>query len=127
MFFCLTARGPCTGRANCRLWIRGRILYTDSKLLAAQLARFTLNQDYPKPPATISSQIREAFWQNQGIPNIRRETLIDRYLREKIAEVEILANKWIQSPGFHEITLDEKQAKIKASSALQTQRCKSPL
>lgn len=114
------------GRANCRLWIRGRILYTDSKLLAAQLARFALAWNNPKSPQMITTKIREAFWQNEGIPNIQHETIVDRYLREKVAEVEKLAHEWIQSPGFHETLLAEKPAKTKESSAPHTPHCKSP-
>ncbi len=121
--FCSIAQGPCQGRTNCRLWIRGRIQNTDSKLLAAQLARFTLNLSNPK---ALTPDVKEAFWQDQGIPNIQREILIDRYLREKVAEVEELAQQWIQSPGFHETVLDEKRAKAKESSELHTPHCKSP-
>ena len=106
--FCPTAQGPCQGRSKCRLWIRGRILYTDTKLLAAKLARFTLSKENHSSPKTITSEIHDAFWKEQGLSNIQREVLLDRYLREKVIEVEQLAQQWIQSPGFHETILDEK-------------------
>ena len=126
MVFCPTARGPCKGRANCRLWIRGRILYTDSKLLAAQLARWALQQTNLTPTKDLTPVIREGFWEDLGLPNIQREIVMDRYLREKVAEVEQLALQWIQSPGFHETILEEKRAKAKESSAPHTPHCKSP-
>jgi hypothetical protein len=124
--FCPTARGPCPGRANCRLWIRGRILYTDSKLLAAQLARFVLKKANPESSRTIPTKAREIFWQNQGIPNIQREIIIDRYLREKVNEVETLALNWIRSPGFRQAIIEDERAKTKESSAPHTPHCKSP-
>jgi hypothetical protein len=124
--FCPTARGPCVGRANCRLWIRGRIIYTDSKLLAAKLARFALEQDYTKAPHGITEEIRDTFWHNQGISNIQHEIIVDRYLREKVIEVEKLAKKWVQSPGFHATILSKNSDKTKESSELNGQRCKSP-
>ena len=124
MVFCPTARGPCQGRNNCPLWIRGRILYSDTKLLAAKLARFTFNFGNPPTPKSLTSEIREAFWQEQGLSNIQREVLIDRYLREKVNEVEQLAQQWIQSPGFHEKVLDEHRAK--ESSEPSEPHCKSP-
>ncbi|MFX1319136.1 MAG: hypothetical protein ACFE9D_01700 [Promethearchaeota archaeon] len=126
MVFCPTVHGPCIGRAKCRLWIRGRILYTDSKLLAAQLARFTLEQDNTNTPQPITPKIRDTFWQNQGIPNIQREIIVDRYLREKVIEVERLAEKWVQSPGFHKTILATYLNKPKESSAPHKQHCKSP-
>ncbi len=126
MVFCPTANGPCVGRAKCRLWIRGRILYTDSKLLAAQLARFTLEQDNTNTPQSITPKIRDTFWQNKGISNIRQEIIVDRYLREKVVEVERLAEKWVQSPGFQKTIPATHSNKPKEPSALHKQHCKSP-
>jgi hypothetical protein len=124
--FCPTARGPCVGRAKCPLWIRGRILYTDSKLLAAKLAHFVLDQDNTKASHGIPQEIRDAFWHNQGISNIQHEIIVDRYLREKVVEVEKMAKKWVQSPGFQATFLAKNSGKTKESSELNGQRCKSP-
>ena len=74
----------------------------------------------------ITPEIQEAFWLEQGLPNIRREVLLDRYLREKVGEVEQLATQWIQSPGFHERILNEQRAQSKESSVPHTPHCKSP-
>ncbi len=126
MVFCPNARGPCPGRVECKLWIRGRILYTDSKLLAAQLSRLIFDSDNPHPSLRLTPRILETFWKDQGIPNIQNVIVSDRYLREKVAEVEALAQLWIQSSGFHKKLLDEKQGKIKASSELHKPHCKSP-
>lgn len=125
MVFCSIARGPCQGRANCRLWIRGRILNTDSKLLAVKLSRFILNQDTSTNPKTLTPELTKAFWQDQGIANIQREVIIDRYLREKVIEVEELATQWVQSSGFHEKVFVEKRAQAKESPAPHTPRYKS--
>lgn len=124
--FCPTAGGHCQGRAKCRLWIRGRILYTDSKQLAAQLARNLLETTKTQPLLIIPQEAREAFWASQGLPDIQREILIDRYLREKVTEVETLASEWIQSPAFLESMLQIHSEKIKESSEPRTPRCKSP-
>ena len=127
MVFCPIAQGHCQGRNNCRLWIRGRLLSTDSKLLAAQLARFAFAQ-----PTTRGNQRKltpeqsEGFWNDKGIPNIHREVLIDRYLRAKVDEVETIAVQWLDSPGFHETVLAEKLAKAKESAEPHTPHCKSP-
>jgi hypothetical protein len=74
----------------------------------------------------MSRETRDAFWEKEGIPNIQREIIIDRYLREKVAEVEQLAQEWVRSPGFHETLLAGTSAKTKESSALNKRRCKSP-
>lgn len=125
--FCPLAGGPCQGRSNCRLWVRGRILNTDSKLLAAQLARFLvqektiLAQSNPK-----NSEFTHAFWQSQGLADIHREVIIDRYLAEKVREVEDLANRWAKSPGFLKTLVANKTKSTKESPGLRKQRCKSP-
>ena len=127
MVFCPIAQGPCQGRSNCRLWIRGRLLSTDSKLLAAQLARYAI--DHPTSrgnPRKLTSDQSEVFWRDKGIPNIHREVLIDRYLRAKVDEVETIAVQWLESSGFHETVLAEKLAKAKESAEPHTPRCKSP-
>ena len=109
MVFCPIARGPCQGRNNCRLWIRGRLLNTDSKLLAAQLARYAINQSVARGnPRKLTPEQSEGFWRDRGIPNIHREVLIDRYLRAKVDEVETIAVQWLESPGFHEVFFTEK-------------------
>lgn len=127
MVFCPIARGPCQGRNNCRLWIRGRLLITDSKLLAAQLARYALDQPTARGnPRKLTSERSEGFWRDKGIPNIHREVLIDRYLRAKVNEVEAIAVQWLESPGFHETVLAEKLAKAKESAEPHTPHCKSP-
>lgn len=109
MVFCPIAHGPCQGRMNCRLWIRGRLLNTDSKLLAANLARFVLTYDNPGTDTKqLTQDLSTIFWQEQGLPNIQRETLIDRYLRAKVNEVESLAAKWLKSPGFLDTLESEK-------------------
>jgi hypothetical protein len=127
VIFCPIARGPCQGRTNCRLWIRGRLLSTDSKLLAGQLARYALNQlAARRNPRKLTTKQSEGFWHDKGIPNIHREVLSDRYLKEKVDEVETIAIQWLESPGFHEAVLAEKQAKAKESAELHTPHCKSP-
>ncbi|MFX1577177.1 MAG: hypothetical protein ACFFCF_08370 [Promethearchaeota archaeon] len=126
MVFCPTAGGPCQGRDKCRIWIRGRILYTDSKLLAVQLAESVIEHNTSGDLHTIPMESRTAFWQNQGISNIQREILIDRYLREKVEEVETLAVQWLQSAGFQERVLNKVKGKTKVSSAPHRLRCKSP-
>ncbi|MDO8124480.1 MAG: hypothetical protein Q6364_08895 [Candidatus Hermodarchaeota archaeon] len=127
MVFCSIARGPCQGRTNCRLWIRGRLLCTDSKLLAAQLARYVIDQPIARGnPRKLSSEQSEGFWRDKGIPNIHREILIDRYLRAKVDEVETIAAQWLESPGFHEAVLAKKLAKVKESAEPHTPHCKSP-
>ncbi|MFW9984056.1 MAG: hypothetical protein ACFFCB_04925 [Candidatus Odinarchaeota archaeon] len=127
MVFCPIARGHCQGRTNCRLWIRGRLLNTDSKLLAAQLARYAFDQPAARGnPRKLTSEQSEGFWRDKGIPNIRREILIDRYLRAKVNEVETIAVQWLESPGFHETVLAEKLAKAKESGEPHTPHCKSP-
>jgi hypothetical protein len=123
--FCPMAGGPCQGRSKCRLWIRGRILNSDSKLLAAQLARFLLEHEIPPSQSNpVNDEFTEAFWETQGLADIRREVLMDRFLGEKVREIEILAAKWVQSPGFLE-TLEAKAGKAKASAEPHKQRCKS--
>ncbi|MFX0078995.1 MAG: hypothetical protein ACFE8O_07090 [Candidatus Hermodarchaeota archaeon] len=127
MAFCPIARGPCQGRTNCRLWIRGRLLITDSKLLAAQLARYAIDQPTDRRnPRKIIPEHSEDFWRDKGIPNIYREVLIDRYLKAKVTEVEAIAVQWLESPGFHEAVLAEKLANAKQSDEPHTQHCKSP-
>jgi hypothetical protein len=79
----------------------------DTKQLAAQLARFVLTTVDIQPQSTIPLAAREDFWATLGIPDIRREIIIDRYLREKVTEVEELATEWIRSPGFHETILQK--------------------
>ena len=127
MVFCPFAGGSCQGPSKCRLWIRGRILNSDSKLLAAQLARFLL--DDKRSSAQNTSEVEEftlAFWQAQGLEDVRREVIMDRFLGEKIREIEALAAEWVKSPGFLE-TLDLKESKVvKASAEPHTQRCRSP-
>ncbi|MFX1301688.1 MAG: hypothetical protein ACFFAL_01610 [Promethearchaeota archaeon] len=127
MVFCPIARGPCQGRHNCRLWIRGRLLNTDSKLLAAQLARYAIDQPTARGnPQKLASKQSEGFWRDKGIPNIHREILIDRYLRAKVNEVETLAVQWLESSGFHKAIFAEKLAKAKDSDEPHTPHCKSP-
>jgi hypothetical protein len=125
--FCPIARGPCQGRANCRLWIRGRIHNTDSKLLATQLARFIQKSGYTQSnPHGLNPELTEVFWQNKGIPNIRHEIIIDRYLRAKVTEVEEMAVQWLASPGFQKKLSGETPSKTKGQVELHTPRCKSP-
>ncbi len=127
MVFCPIARGPCQGRTNCRIWIRGRLLSTDSKLLAAQLARFALDQPPARGnPRKLTSEQSEDFWRDKGIPNIRREVIIDRYLKAKVNEVETIAVQWLESSGFYEAVLAERLAKTKESAEPHTPHCKSP-
>ena len=127
MVFCPIARGPCQGRTNCRLWIRGRLLSTDSKLLAAQLARYALDKSTTRGnPRKLTSEQSEGFWYDKGIPNIHREVHSDRYLKAKVDEVETIAIQWLESPGFHEAVLAEKLAKAKESAEPHTPHCKSP-
>jgi hypothetical protein len=125
--FCPIAGGLCQGRSKCRLWIRGRILNSDTKLLAAQLARFLLQDKSPQShSAPGHDDFTVAFWQAQGLADIRREVLMDRFLDRKVREIEILAAEWVKSPGFLE-TLNLKELKsAKASAERHTQRCKSP-
>ena len=127
MVFCPIAQGPCQGRANCRLWIRGRLLSTDSKLLAAQLARYAINQPTARGnPRKLTHRQSEGFWSDKGIPNIHREVLSDRYLKAKVNEVETIAVQWLESPGFHEAILAEKLAKAKESAEPHKPHYKSP-
>lgn len=99
--FCPFACGTCQGRSKCRLWTRARIINTDSKQLASQLARFILSQENPiKKELDFTIEEANAFWEKQGITNIRRAMAADRYLRTKVEEVENLAAKWLLSPGF---------------------------
>ncbi len=72
------------------------------------------------------TELSERYWINKGIHNIHRQIIIDRYLKEKIKEVESLVAQWLASPGFHEYLFNDKQAKLKESPAPQTQHCKSP-
>ena len=127
MVFCPFAGGSCQGRSKCRLWIRGCILNSDSKLLAAQLARFLLDeQDSPAQDTSEDDEFTLVFWQTQGLEDVRREIIMDRFLGEKIREIEALAAEWVESPGFLK-TLDLKESKpAKASAEPHTQRCKSP-
>ena len=125
--FCPFAGGSCQGRSKCRLWIRGRILNSDSKLLAAQLARFLLNEKRSSAQNTSEDgEFTLAFWQAQGLEDVRREIILDRFLGEKIREIEALAAEWVKSPGFLE-TLGIKELKAaKASDEPHTRRCRSP-
>ena len=111
MVFCPVAGGPCQGRSKCRFWIRGRILYTDSKQLAAQLARHILETTKAQLPSTIPQEAREAFWASHGLTDIQREIVIDRYLREKVTEVEALAAEWVHSTAFHGTILQKQSEK----------------
>ncbi|MFW9987011.1 MAG: hypothetical protein ACFFDJ_10660 [Candidatus Odinarchaeota archaeon] len=127
MVFCPFARGDCQGRVNCRIWIRGRIHNTDTKLLAAKLARFVLHQKPgPKNPQKLTPELTTAFWETQRISNISREVISDRYLREKVFEVEEIATQWLASPGFQESVIQETLATAKEQVEPRTQRCKSP-
>ena len=121
------AGGPCQGRSKCRLWIRGRILNSDSKLLAAQLARFLLDERIsPAQSNAEDAEFTLAFWQTQGLEDIRHEVIMDRFLDLKVREIEALAAQWVKSPGFLE-TLNPKDLKsAKASAEPQTQHCRSP-
>ncbi|MFW9830736.1 MAG: hypothetical protein ACFFD8_03080 [Candidatus Thorarchaeota archaeon] len=125
MVFCPIARGYCCGRINCRLWIRGRILNTDSKFLAAELAQFSLQHHAQTNPRLIAPEISKEFWENQGIPNIYREIIIDRYLREKVTEVEEQAIQWVQSLSVHQKVPCNKQTLTKDATELHVLRCKS--
>ncbi len=127
MGFCPIARGDCQGRANCRIWVRGRIHKTDTKLLAAQLARFALQEKRDQTnPLILTPKLTAPFWENHGIPNINREVIIDRYLRKKVSEVEEMAAQWLASPGFHESVINETLVMAKEGVEPRTQRCKSP-
>ncbi len=106
LVFCPIAHGSCPGRKKCLLWTRGRIQNMDSKLLAAKLARFILSHSKSNPSPKlnsdkVSTDLSNQFWKEEGLPNISRLLLIDRYLAEKVQEVEALAGKWIKSSGFH--------------------------
>ncbi|MFX1475716.1 MAG: hypothetical protein ACFFCO_09625 [Promethearchaeota archaeon] len=104
MVFCPIAKGQCQGRAKCPAWSRGRLIATDTKLLATRLAKHILvhapesrlNDGKPKlPPKEVAT-----FWEEEGVPEIEATCLRDRYLAAKVAAVEALAAKWLSSPGF---------------------------
>lgn len=127
MVFCPLANGQCKGQVNCQLWVRGRLLKTDSKILAAELLRFIIHQNNSsKTTGTTTNELSARYWKNKGISNIHREIIIDRYLKEKVKEVETLVAQRLDSSGFHKCLLNEVQAEFKESPALQTQHCKSP-
>jgi hypothetical protein len=95
--------------------------------MAAKLARFLLDER-TSPNQSVSEDVEftQAFWEAQGLDDIRREVIMDRFLRAKVREIEVLAVRWLKSPGFLE-TLDLKEPKAaKASAEPHTQRCKSP-
>jgi len=102
--FCPIAKGDCPGRSKCPLWIRARIINTDTKQLATRLAKFILqnnfNNQQSSNPQKISQQINTNFWEKEGIPDIKQTCIRDRYLNQKVLEVEALANKWLSSPAF---------------------------
>ena len=127
MDFCPIARGPCQGRAKCRLWIRGRITHTDTKLLASQLAQYTLRYSSPeRENPEISAEVTSSFWNEQGLNNIGRERLIDRYLNAKVEEVEALANQWLSSPGFIEVFLKEPRTETSVGEGPHKRQNTSP-
>lgn len=105
MVFCPIAKGPCQGRAKCPAWTRGRLIATDTKLLATRLAKYILLHT-PKTaqgdgkPLKIPSKESATFWEEEGVSDIRATCIRDRYLAAKVAEVEALAADWIASPGF---------------------------
>ncbi len=100
MVYCPFAQGQCRGRANCLIWIKGRLLNTDSKLIATKLAQFLLNTKAQTHSGSFNPIVADTFWKKQGIPNIRQEILRDRYLKAKVSEVETLAKQWLKSSSF---------------------------
>ena len=131
MVFCPIARGSCPGRKKCRLWTRGRIIATDTKLLARRLASFvltktSLSNKIPGNSSKIPTELANAFWKKEGIPNIKQVCIIDRYLTAKVSEVEALATKWLSSPGFHAKIKMELELAIKTRGAPQKPPHKCP-
>ena len=114
MVFCPIAKGQCRGRAKCPAWSRGRLIATDSKLLATRLAKYILThssdtrQDDGKP-LKITPEASAVFWEKEGVPEIASTCLRDRYLAAKVSEVEELASQWLTSPAFRaSLTTEDK-------------------
>lgn len=125
--FCPIARGKCQGQSKCRLWTRARIINTDSKQLASQLARFISSQDNPiQKGLELTVEEANVFWEKQGINNIRQAMAADRYLRKKVEDVEDLAAKWLLSPGFLATLTISQELLLKKADARCKPHCTSP-
>lgn len=114
MVFCPIAKGYCKGRAKCPAWSRGRLIATDSKLLATRLAKYILihapgTWSDDGKPLKIPPKESATFWEEEGIPDIEATCLRDRYLAAKVSEVEALAAQWIASPAFRaSLSIEDK-------------------
>ena len=94
MVFCPIAKGPCQGRVKCPAWSRGRLIATDTKLLATRLAKYILihaPETIPGDgkPLKIPSEESATFWEEEGVSDIAATCIRDRYLAAKVAEVQI--------------------------------------